>query len=172
MDKWQMLVVIVGVTVCVNMVVLTAYHTWFGLSNRVDYKMLTDEFEMLRQQVHQEFNQNRAKNTILRNLTNSGRKIVRQEILPGVVYFIADAKSKMVKIGYTTNIANRLSQLQVSHHSKLEVLATIPGDENLESQLHRQFKKQRAEGEWFRVDTELAGYINEIIQLQQTEESY
>lgn len=99
MSDFQIFALIIIVSAFFSLASLFFYHEWFGVSNRVDYKLMTAELEALREQIRQEFGQKQIRNTILRNFAQNGKKIVRQEVLPGMVYFVADAKSKMVKIG-------------------------------------------------------------------------
>lgn len=59
-----------------------------------------------------------------------------------------------VKIGYTTNLANRMQNIQPE-----ELLATERGGEALESRRHAQFDRLRVSGEWFRYEQPLIDHI-------------
>jgi hypothetical protein len=67
----------------------------------------------------------------------------------GFVYFIHARETALVKIGYTTNVKNRLSTLQTSSAHRLDTITTAPGDLGLEAELHHLFRRYRREGEWF-----------------------
>ena len=74
------------------------------------------------------------------------------------VYFIyyGDQKNSPVKIGVTSDIDNRISNLQTGNPYVLKCKALIPCKDktqayNLESYLHHRFKKKRMAGEWFRL---------------------
>lgn len=74
------------------------------------------------------------------------------------VYFIycGDQQNSPVKIGVTSDIDNRISNLQTGNPYVLKCKALIPCKDktqayNLESYLHHRFKKKRMTGEWFRL---------------------
>ncbi len=74
------------------------------------------------------------------------------------VYFIycGDHKNAPVKIGVTSDIENRVSALQTGNPYQLECKAFIPCANKdqayrLESFFHRQFRKSRMIGEWFKL---------------------
>lgn len=78
------------------------------------------------------------------------------------VYFIANREQNAVKIGYSASPSARLSNLQTSTPSKLELLATIEGDMQTERQLHHRFAEYRVSGEWFRLADDLVEFIESI----------
>jgi hypothetical protein len=74
------------------------------------------------------------------------------------VYFIycGDYKHSPVKIGVTSDLENRVSALQTGNPYQLECKAFIPCENKdqayrLESFFHRQFRKSRMIGEWFKL---------------------
>ncbi|QDP52103.1 MAG: hypothetical protein Unbinned706contig1000_47 [Prokaryotic dsDNA virus sp.] len=74
------------------------------------------------------------------------------------VYFIycGDQQNSPVKIGVTSDIDNRISNLQTGNPYVLVCKALIPCSDKeqaykLESYLHNRFKKKRMNGEWFRL---------------------
>lgn len=73
------------------------------------------------------------------------------------VYFITDGEA--IKIGKANNPKSRLSGLQTSHYKPLRVLATMPGGEELERELHRAFDAFRIRGEWFKDCREIRAFI-------------
>lgn len=75
------------------------------------------------------------------------------------VYFVADRTQNAVKIGYSASPQARLSNLQTSTPSKLELLAVIEGDLQTERHLHKRFADYRLTGEWFSLTPELATFI-------------
>jgi DNA-binding XRE family transcriptional regulator len=77
-----------------------------------------------------------------------------------MIYFIKH--SEFVKIGYTTGINNRLSQLQTSSPHKLQVVGLIDGDLNKEKELHQKFIHLSTSGEWFNYTKELEDYIDKL----------
>lgn len=61
-----------------------------------------------------------------------------------------------IKIGTSTNLKNRLRSLSIARDA---ILATEPGGHAREAELHARFDDLREEGEWFRAEEPLLGYI-------------
>ena len=66
-----------------------------------------------------------------------------------IVYVIGAARTRLIKIGQTTDIRARLATLSTGSPVELSVLWTAPGDQKLEADLHHHFRRQRRHGEWF-----------------------
>lgn len=77
------------------------------------------------------------------------------------VYFIRAGDDGPIKIGRAVYPRRRMSELQVSHHETLTILAIMPGGEDVEASLHRQFASLSLRGEWFRADAVLLAFIEE-----------
>jgi hypothetical protein len=77
----------------------------------------------------------------------------------GLVYFVRAGSA--VKIGFTNNLKLRLKHIQLGSHMKIELLATIPGDENTEREIHWRFARYRIRGEWFRLKPDLKAFIQD-----------
>jgi hypothetical protein len=76
--------------------------------------------------------------------------------LAGVVYFIFDAERRFLKIGYTTNLRDRMANIRWSScrsaaqfTTSISLWFTIPGTKALEKRLHQRFAASRVFGEWF-----------------------
>jgi len=74
------------------------------------------------------------------------------------VYFIycGDQNHSPVKIGVTSDLENRISALQTGNPYQLICKALIPCSDkkqayHLESFFHKQFRKNRMNGEWFKL---------------------
>lgn len=80
----------------------------------------------------------------------------------GVVYFIRAKGVSLVKIGYSSNPEQRLRNLQTSCPHQLDILATLPGSQQTEADIHKKFGHLRMNGEWFRLTSELFAFIGEI----------
>jgi hypothetical protein len=77
-----------------------------------------------------------------------------------IIYFVGAAGR--VKIGVTTNITKRLIALQIGSATKIELIATIPGDFKTEKALHARFSSARAHGEWFNLSREILSFLEEV----------
>ena len=80
-----------------------------------------------------------------------------------MIYFVQGQKTKLIKIGYSTNketFKKRLSQLQCQNADKLVVLRTMAGGRLTESALHLKHKKARVWGEWFRFSASLKSDVD------------
>ena len=78
------------------------------------------------------------------------------------VYFVRGETTGHIKIGYSTDCANRIVQLQNGAPERLVMICTTHGDRRLEKQLHERFAKDRVHGEWFAPSAELLDFIDEI----------
>ena len=78
-----------------------------------------------------------------------------------MIYFIE--ANKKVKIGYTANPQNRISDIQTSNPDKLNVLLIIDGGCELERQLHKDFADYRLNGEWFEYSDSISDFIDSVI---------
>lgn len=74
-----------------------------------------------------------------------------------MVYFLE--AGPFVKIGYTNGIKTRLNDLQVGCPYKQRLLATLPGDERLEHQIHDLAEDYHARAEWFHHKGRLKQWI-------------
>lgn len=79
-----------------------------------------------------------------------------------MIYFILDRDAALVKIGHAIDPWRRLSQIQVSNPSKLEIVAVQGGGPVEEAQLHDRFAASHFRGEWFRFDPELQAFVAEL----------
>jgi hypothetical protein len=70
----------------------------------------------------------------------------------GYVYYIQEEDSKNIKIGYTFNLDERLSQLQTANSQKLTIVkyekCIFPHIR--EQELHKQYINYHIHGEWFK----------------------
>ena len=65
------------------------------------------------------------------------------------VYVIGEDDQRMVKIGWSTNLATRLSALRCGSAHALMLLWVTDGGRKLERALHDHFSSQWIKGEWF-----------------------
>jgi hypothetical protein len=81
---------------------------------------------------------------------------------PDRIYFVVADDVGMVKIGSTSNPRRRLSALQGGSPVALRLACTVPGDKDIEAQLHSAFRDDWAHSEWFRLSPRLLSAISRI----------
>lgn len=75
----------------------------------------------------------------------------------GVVYFIYSANR--IKIGYTTDVARRVSEIGTCCPFPVTLLLTVTGDEETEKEFHDLFESEREHLEWFRPRGDLDAFL-------------
>lgn len=88
---------------------------------------------------------------------------IRQYAGREVVYFVRNFEASTVKIGYTKNIAERMSSLRTASCAPLALVLCFPGDKLLEETLHRRFHAARIRGEWFHLTSDLESFIRKPV---------
>ncbi|EPK7525577.1 GIY-YIG nuclease family protein [Klebsiella variicola] len=67
------------------------------------------------------------------------------------VYVLSSKKTGLTKIGYSSNIPQRIKALGNSGPDSLILECLIPGGSDTENMLHRKFSTKRKHGEWFEL---------------------
>lgn len=78
------------------------------------------------------------------------------------IYFVSDGEA--VKIGRTSNLIDRMRNMQVGHRTPLSLLAAGHGPRMLEKEIHRRFRHLRLDREWFSMGEDLKKFIERIAQ--------
>lgn len=65
------------------------------------------------------------------------------------VYVVQAERQRPIKIGRAVDVPKRVASLQTGNPHRLELLAVVPGDAELEWQLHNGLREFRLVGEWF-----------------------
>lgn len=82
----------------------------------------------------------------------------------GSVYFLLDRQTGLVKIGFTTTLKKRLSELD---NDRLSLLGFIPGTtSDHEEGFHRQFAHLRVKSEWFKHQGELLDFLARVFRVK------
>ena len=69
---------------------------------------------------------------------------------PDHLYVIGEGKGcGVVKIGRSSNPADRLAEIQTGNHKKMRLLYVEPDAGHIERRVHQQFTKMHISGEWF-----------------------
>lgn len=82
-----------------------------------------------------------------------------------LVYFILQRKYNAVKIGFTTDIDQRISAIRTfcPMHNDIKLLFWFDGSQEEEREFHRRFRSYRLDGEWFSLEGELKDFVDECI---------
>lgn len=67
----------------------------------------------------------------------------------GRVYFISAKEGGPFKVGWSKEPRRRLKELQTAHHQELRIYGCIPGQPELEGQIHNEIAGAHIRGEWF-----------------------
>jgi len=94
----------------------------------------------------------------LRAWQASGRAPKPKLIRVGLIYFLANAEG-FIKIGFTTDLRQRQTTLQVGSSSAQKLLGTVVGSNRIEGELKHRFRKLRVRGEWHRPEKQLLDFI-------------
>lgn len=80
------------------------------------------------------------------------------------VYFLRAPLANLVKIGRSMDIEKRMKAIQVNNGEHLELMKVIAPLEPVayEKRLHRRFRAYRQRGEWFRLESDLEHFINQL----------
>ena len=79
------------------------------------------------------------------------------------VYVIYNPHSEAVKIGYSTDIENRMAYIQIYNPCPLELLHVIEGvGIGVEREMHRNLEKYRIHGEWFEWNTTVKNIVKKV----------
>lgn len=78
------------------------------------------------------------------------------------VYFVQSGLEGPIKIGASSNVKQRLVDLQMGSPQPLKLLAQVRGSKREEREVHRRFAHLRVRGEWFSPAAELIEYISTI----------
>ena len=79
-----------------------------------------------------------------------------------------------IKIGRSSNVQNRIRELEKGHNFRIVLLAVYPGKGHLERRVHQQLKAYQSKfgvgSEWFDLSADYAlKVINEVIRQSQEE---
>lgn len=79
-----------------------------------------------------------------------------------MIYFILSSEINAVKIGFTTNVEQRLSVLQTGSPHELKLVKVISGSPRKEKQLHKKFAEYNIRGEWFHWNDVIKNYVETL----------
>jgi len=84
----------------------------------------------------------------------------------GYVYFATAGDMDEVKIGFTTNIASRLSTLGTGNSRKITLLNYFASFVEAEALVQQRFSASRIRNEWFELDEDMEEFWDDILDYQ------
>lgn len=82
------------------------------------------------------------------------------------VYFAVLEDLSFVKIGYTTHLSSRISQIKTNNPQRLKISSiafnTLKEAQKAEKEFHHKFKCLKVKGEWFHFTNEIAKEIQKV----------
>lgn len=79
-----------------------------------------------------------------------------------MVYFARLPSNRVIKIGWSSNVGDRIAQLRSEFKEPVELLCTLAGGADLEASFHVRFSSSRIAGEWFEPSEELETLVETI----------
>lgn len=79
-----------------------------------------------------------------------------------MIYFIQASKSKLIKIGCTSNVRQRVWDLRRSFPEDINILKITKGSFKDETEIHKKFKSLNEYNEWFHPDKDLLDFIEKL----------
>lgn len=73
------------------------------------------------------------------------------------VYVLHAEDSGLTKIGFSRRVNKRISEISRMSGGKLNLIAKIPADRELETKLHQKYYNYRSHGEWFSLNYSVSG---------------
>ena len=104
----------------------------------------------------------RIKTGLIHDFMSSKKEQRYKDHTEKLVYFIKSKHTGLIKIGYASDVFERIKQLSSGNTDRLLLLKTIKGGKKKESELHKLFDRYRKEGEWFYPSDELLGFIDSL----------
>lgn len=90
------------------------------------------------------------------------RHAIRREPFAMAVYFARAEHTRLIKIGTSLNVRERMKALCTANSERITVLAMCPGHTNLEAWYHSKFSAERSHGEWFKPSRRLRANVELI----------
>ena len=81
------------------------------------------------------------------------------------VYFIRHSDGP-IKIGYATNVTNRLKGMQTAHYAELILIAVRTGGRKREAEYHARYAEHHLRGEWFSPHPDILAEVARINKLK------
>lgn len=81
-----------------------------------------------------------------------------------VVYIMQRDSDGAFKIGWSSDIARRLTELRVKGRCEVALVAAFPGGKTDENRLHARFESDRISGEWYRSSEGIRSFIHMLVR--------
>jgi len=109
------------------------------------------------------FNEDWYEETVGDLLSSSDKLLSSPSFSGGYVYFVKPKRGDNVKVGFSSDIINRLRSFKTVFDSPIILIGYIYSDDykNIEKEMHSFFEKKRISGEWFNISRI---EINEVLK--------
>jgi hypothetical protein len=84
------------------------------------------------------------------------------------LYFILGEKTRRLKVGVSTNFDQRLHGMRRQNFDDIIVLGTIPGDEALEREIHKELESFHTHNEFFDYTDEVKAVVDKYLHPEGT----
>ena len=78
------------------------------------------------------------------------------------IYFIQQGDDGPIKIGYSTDVTERIRRMRTCSPYEIYIRLVISGNLDFEKNIHKKFKKYKMRGEWFQNTKEIREYIKSL----------
>jgi hypothetical protein len=104
-----------------------------------------------------------ADQCVQRKLKRAGEDFIRGHTDPSFVYF-AKREDGLIKIGVSTNVKRRISEIEANTGMDMTLLGTIPGGQDIEGAIQKELATYRKRCEWFAPEDEVLQTIKTILE--------
>jgi Meiotically up-regulated gene 113 len=82
-----------------------------------------------------------------------------------IIYFLLGRLTNRLKVGISGDFAKRLDGMRRQNFDDIIVLGTIPGDVDLEQDIHEELKSSRSHYEFYSYDSETKAVVDRYLSL-------
>jgi hypothetical protein len=79
------------------------------------------------------------------------------------VYLVQNNETGSVKVGFSTNVQQRIKALEVASGSELNLLLVLPASPDTEWAIHHRFHANRKKGEWFHYTGQFLEFVEDLL---------
>ena len=104
----------------------------------------------------------RWRKRLLRSDKNKKSPFGRQDLIYFIQVVLPTGDADLIKIGYTNRLHERMGTYKLHNPYTLNLLAIMPGNREMETEIQDRFCNFNVTGEWYKPEKELLEYIENI----------